>query len=238
MRNGRQGSRNSGPLRFAKDHRLTPRSRYPKQLFFEWDGVAGTFGPVAISEHLADIASFSLNTTVPQSIQIHFETAKNLYAYAWFVYRFYPVAEQQALTSLEFALRERLAQEVARSTRVGARLPRGLKNLLEEARDRGLVSNDRFPWIQERALQRARQRAEFQQIEEMQRLGLTTVEVDYSNVEPLPEDFDQDWIGTFIHALPRIRNTYAHGSHILHNSVLRTFEIVGELVNQLFDPAR
>jgi hypothetical protein len=206
--------------------------------FSRWDSAASAFGPVAVSEHLADVASFSLSTTVPQSIQIHFETAKNLYAYAWFVYRFYPVAEQQALTSLEFALRERLAQEVARSTRVGARLPRGLKNLLEEARDRGLVSNDRFPWIQERALQRARQRAEFQQIEEMQALGLTTVEVDYSNVEPLPEDFDQDWIGTFIHTLPRIRNTYAHGSHVLHNSVLRTFEIVGELVNQLFDPAK
>lgn len=206
--------------------------------FVRWDDASGTFRPIAAAEHLADVASFELDTRVPHPIRIHFETAKNLYAYAWFVYRFYPVAEQQALTSLEFALRERLAVEVAQSSRVGTRLPRGLKNLLAEARKRELVSNDRFSWTGERALQRARQRAEFQQIEEMQRLGLTTVEVDYSNVEPLPEDFDQDWIGTFIDALPSIRNAYAHGSSILHNSVLHTFEVVSELINQIFTPAR
>lgn len=206
--------------------------------FSRWDGATGGFRPVTASEHLANVASFDLSVRVPRSVRVHFETAKNLYAYAWFVYRFYPVAEQQALTSLEFALRERLGAEVPRLSRDGARQPRGLKNLLEEARKRELVSNDRFSWTLERALQRARQRAEFQQIEEMQRLGLTTVEVDYSNVEPLPEDFDHDWIGIFIDTLPGIRNTYAHGSGILHNSVLHTFEIVSELINQIFAPAR
>ncbi|OAJ60557.1 hypothetical protein A6V36_01825 [Paraburkholderia ginsengiterrae] len=206
--------------------------------FSRRDADTGEIRPDSVSEHLADVAAFSLSTTVPRSIQVHFETAKNLYAYAWFVYRFFPVAEQQALTSLEFALRERLAAEVAQSSRVGVRHPRGLKNLLKEARDRGLVSNDRFSWAEERALQRARQRAELQEIQEMQRLGLTTIEVNYSNVKPLPEDFDHDWIGTFIDTLPRIRNTYAHGSGTLHNAVLRTFEIVSELTNQLFAPAR
>ncbi|MEN8502084.1 hypothetical protein SB778_11610 [Paraburkholderia sp. SIMBA_050] len=206
--------------------------------FARWDGAAGTFRPVTSSEHLADVASFALGITVPQSIRIHFETAKNLYAYAWFVYRFYPVAEQQALTSLEFALRERLAAEITQSSQVAVKLPRGLKKWLEEARKRGVVSNDRFSWTEERALQRARQRAEFQQIQEMQRLGLTTVAVDYSNLKLLPEDFDKDWIDTFIDTLPRIRNTYAHGSGVLHNAVLHTFEIVSELINQLFVPAR
>lgn len=203
-----------------------------------WDGATGEFRPDTASEHLADIASFDLSVRVPQSVRVHFETAKNLYAYAWFVYRFYPVAEQQALTSLEFALRERLGAEVTQSSREGAGWSRGLKKLLEEARKRELVSNARFSWTEERALQRARQRAEFQQIEEMQRLGLTTVEVDYSNVKPLPEDFAQDWIGTFIDTLPKIRNAYAHGSGTLHNSVLHTFEIVSELINQLFSQAR
>ncbi|RKT25620.1 hypothetical protein B0G69_1339 [Paraburkholderia sp. RAU2J] len=206
--------------------------------FSRRDGVTGEIQPVTVSEHLADVVSVGLSVRVPRSVRVHFETAKNLYAYAWFVYRFYPVAEQQALTSLEFALRERLAAGVAQSSREGARRSRGLKNLLEEARQRELVSNDRFSWTRERALQRARQRAEFQQIEEMHRLGLTTVEVDYSNIEPLSEDFDQDWIGTFIDTLPRIRNTYAHGSGVLHNSVLHTFEIVSELINQLFSSAR
>ncbi|KVL10867.1 hypothetical protein WL14_29295 [Burkholderia cepacia] len=71
----------------------------------------------------------------------------------------------------------------------------------------------------------------------MQRSGATTCEVDHSNVEPSPEDFD-DWIDLFINTLPNIRNMYAHGSSALHNTVLHTFDIVSELINQLFDSAR
>ncbi|UKD17091.1 hypothetical protein L3V59_41325 [Burkholderia aenigmatica] len=151
--------------------------------------------------------------------------------HAWFVYRFYPVAEQQALSSLEFALRERLAAEVERS---GTKRPSGLKGWLTEARKQDAISNDRFSWRAEYARRRAKERAEFQTIHEMQRLGLTNAVIDYSKVEPRPEDFGEDWIGVFIETLPKIRNRYAHGSDTLHNTVLRTFEIVSELINQLF----
>lgn len=201
--------------------------------FSRFDRTIGIFRPDTAAEHLEGVASFTLNVAVPESIRIHFETAKNLYAYAWFVYRFYPVAEQQALASLEFALRERLAVEIGQSLPAEAKPPRGLSKLLKEALKQGAISNDRFSWTRERALQRARHRAELQQLHEMQRLGLTTAQVDYSNVEPLPEDFD-DWVGIFIDTLPGIRNTYAHGSDVLHNTVLRTFEIVSELINQVF----
>ncbi|NHV26802.1 hypothetical protein [Burkholderia sp. D-99] len=205
--------------------------------FSRFDSIIGNFRPGTAAEHLEDVALFTLSIDVPESIRIHFETAKNLYAYAWFVYRFYPVAEQQALTSLEFALREWLAVRVGQSLLVRAKPPRGLSKLLQEALKRGAISNDRFSWSRERALQRARHRAELQQLQEIQRLGLTTIQVDYSNVEPSPEDFD-DWIGIFIDTLPKIRNEYAHGSHVLHNTVSRTFEIVSELINQLFVPAQ
>ncbi|HDR9135009.1 hypothetical protein ACSC95_00245 [Burkholderia vietnamiensis] len=205
--------------------------------FSRFDSTIGNFRPGTAAEHLEEVASFTLGADVPQSIQIHFETAKNLYAYAWFVYRFYPVAEQQALTSLEFALRERLAAEIGQSLPVEAKLPRGLSRLLKQALERGAISNDRFSWTRERALRRARQRAELERIHEMQRSGLTTCKVDHSNVVPLPEDFD-DWIEIFIDTLPKVRNMYAHGSGALHNTVLHTFEIVSELINQLFVPAR
>ncbi|WP_221622401.1 hypothetical protein [Burkholderia sp. Bp9140] len=205
--------------------------------FPRFDSTIGNFQPCSAAEHLEEVASFALSANVPQSIRIHFETAKNLYAYAWFVYRFYPVAEQQALTSLEFALRERLAAGIGQSFPAAAKLPRGLSRLLKEALERGAISNDRFSWTRERALRRARQRAEFEQIQAMQRSGATTCEVDHSNVEPSPEDFD-DWIDLFINTLPKIRNMYAHGSSALHNTVLHTFDIVSELINQLFDSAR
>ena len=61
-----------------------------------------------LEDHFADIARFHLSANVPREVTIQYETAKNIYLYAWYVYRFYPVAEQQALASLEMGLRQRL----------------------------------------------------------------------------------------------------------------------------------
>ncbi len=153
---------------------------------------------------------------VPESVKVHFETAKNLYAYAWFVYRFYAVAEQQALTSLEFALRERLDGQVAQSLSKRRRRPGGLSNWLNEALALGVISNARLSKRTEWALDRAKSRAELLVLDEMQRSGKSTAQVDYSSARPSQEDLDHDWIGVFIDNLPRIRNTYAHGSSLLH----------------------
>jgi hypothetical protein len=54
------------------------------------------------------ISGLQLREWVPSDVRIHFETAKNVLLYAWCVYRFHMVAEQYALSTLEFALRERL----------------------------------------------------------------------------------------------------------------------------------
>ena len=48
-----------------------------------------------LKDQYAVVGSFLLNSTVPEDIAIQFETAKNLYLYAWFVFRFYPVAERR-----------------------------------------------------------------------------------------------------------------------------------------------
>ncbi|HEM8497133.1 hypothetical protein DN523_04400 [Burkholderia multivorans] len=126
----------------------------------------------------------------PRRGVLYLRLARGGYAYAWFVYRSYPVAEQQALTSLEFALRERSAAEIGQSLPTEAKLPRGLSRLRKQALERGAISDDGFSWTRERALRRARQRAELEQIHEMPRSELTTCKVDHSNVVPLPEDFD------------------------------------------------
>jgi hypothetical protein len=65
--------------------------------------------PLSLDAHHADIARVQLSPAVPEAIAIQFETARNLYLYAWHVYRFYMVAATQALTTLEFGLRERMA---------------------------------------------------------------------------------------------------------------------------------
>ncbi|AXW62554.1 hypothetical protein CJO94_12140 [Ralstonia solanacearum] len=204
--------------------------------FVRFDGGIGGSRPVTAADQLGDIAQFTLRDEVPEPVRVHFETAKNLYAYAWFVYRFHAVAEQQALTSLEFALRVRLAEELRRASPKRTQLPRGLHKWLTVALQRGAISNDRISWRVEWALQRARSRAPVEQILEMQRLGLSATRIDYSAVQPSAEDLNRDWIGCFIDSLPKIRNAYAHGSELLHPTVLETFGIVCELVNQLFAP--
>jgi hypothetical protein len=187
-----------------------------------------------LQDQVDAIAPYMLNPAVPESVRVHFETAKNLYVYAWFVYRFHPVAEQQALATLEFALRERLIL-LGAVRRDDEQVP-GLRKLLKHALARGLIGNDRFPNRERWALGIAKHRFGLAQIAEMQRLGLTEMEIDDSAVLPTQQDLDYDWIGAFMERLPGIRNAYAHGSSMLHRTVIHTFEIVCDLVNQLFAP--
>ena len=185
-----------------------------------------------LADRHAAVACYVLNATAPDAVRIHFETAKNLYLYAWFVYRFHPVAEQQALASLEFALRERLAP---RKNPADA-LPRkpGLTGLLKQASKLGLIRNDALTDRRVRATAIARERYRFELSEEMARKGATEITFDDSTIQPTSDDLNHDWIAGFVEFLPLIRNTYAHGSEMLYPTVLHTFGIVCELINQLY----
>lgn len=187
-----------------------------------------------IDQHAA-VACFQLNPTVPEPVRIHFETAKNLYLYAWCVFRFYPVAEQQALGTLEFALRERQPEFVRRYVEKHRRNTEpGLGALLNNAIKEGLVRNEAFParerWAHARALERYR----FEQLEKMSAEGLTEMVVDDSEVVASEDDLNYDWLKAFLDAIPYIRNEYAHGSGMLYHSVLHTFDVVTQIINQLY----
>lgn len=56
------------------------------------------------ADQYGSIAKYALSGTVPGDVRILFDTARNLYLYAWFVYHFYNVAEQQVFACLEMAL--------------------------------------------------------------------------------------------------------------------------------------
>lgn len=68
----------------------------------------------------------------------------------------------------------------------------------------------------------------------MIRTGATEMILDESNIQPNEQDLSHDWIGAFIKSLPEIRNEYAHGSHVLYSTVLGRFEIVCDLIDQLY----
>lgn len=206
--------------------------------------------PFSQEDRYENISRFELRHEVPADVHIHFDTARNLYLYAWFVYRFHVVAEQQVLASLEMALRLRLIQsgvldaEGQSTTTLPPKVDGGsvrkrverpvLRRLLQLAVEHGLVRNEDFVNRSQWAQTMAEHRVRIQQLEYMTANGLTEMAIEDEAPIPTPEEFDHDWIATFIETLPSIRNTYAHGSSMLHASVLRTFDVAADLINQLF----
>jgi hypothetical protein len=194
------------------------------------------FYKIDLRDQYEAIACFILNEDVPTKVAIHFETAKNLFLYAWFVYRFYPVAEQHVLASLEFALRERFQDFVAaeKIKRPKAIEP-GLKKLLGHAIKEGFVRNENFSAREPWAMIRAKERYSFQKSQEMRSAGINSWVEDESEIVVTQEDLDYDWLGDFQEFIPGIRNSYAHGSwHLYAAPVRHTFEMVSEIINQLY----
>lgn len=77
-------------------------------------------------------------------------------------------------------------------------------------------------------------RQEYESFQEMHRLGLTEMEIDESNVEIKEEDKAVDYVGILLESIPKQRNHYAHGSKMLHKTVLGTFRIVSEIINAVY----
>lgn len=194
----------------------------------------GSLSPVMLEDRHVAIREFVLNESTPHDIRVHFETAKNLYLYAWFVYRFFPVAEKHALATLEFALRTRLARSYPDRYGPNADWLPGMSKMLNQARDDRLISNDGLRSYHRRAMQQARTRISDEALRKLIESGAEFVEYDPDGAVPIEQDYSWDALDTYLETLPGIRNAYAHGSSNLHATVLGTFEIVTDLVNQLF----
>lgn len=69
------------------------------------------FRSLGLEKIYADVRSLELPDMVPKSVKINFETAKNLYLYSFFVYRFGMVAKWHTFNSIELALNKRAIAE-------------------------------------------------------------------------------------------------------------------------------
>lgn len=195
----------------------------------------GASRSITLEDQHAHISEYVLNDSVPKDIKIHFETGKNCYLYAWFVFRFYQVAESHICATLELALRTRFSDFVMRieeSSRFGN--PPGLESLLKHAVCQNVMRSDLFPsrifWANEMARHRFRNEIH----NEMIQSGTTEYIYDDSHVEANEEDLNFDWASHYAKYLPMIRNNLAHGSSNLHHSVLRTFNVVTSIINMLY----
>ena len=191
--------------------------------------------PPSLAAHHRDIEAIQLATGVPEAVAIQFETARNLYLYAWHVYRFFPVAQSQALFSLEFGLRERLPERLPERYQRSWQPQPMLAGLVAYAIDQGLVRNEGFRRWHQTAEVRARQRRSMEIFQAMLDQQLESVEVDER--QPLnitPDDQSWDLVTILRKSLPSLRNELAHGSSMLTNEVLGTIELVAEILSQIY----
>ncbi len=190
--------------------------------------------PLTVAYQHEVIADISLHERVPDDIRIQFETTKNLYLYAWFVYRFYPVAKHHAYTCLELALRERFEAELLAGGERKRQFGPGLKRLVEYAVKNGYVKNEGFELWRRQTEQRAKHRTESEMWEEAQRNGLNEITFNETQYEIKDEDRDHNYVEVLIKSLPWLRNHYAHGSTSLDNQALGTIRLVAEIINQIY----
>lgn len=205
---------------------------------------------ITAEDHYAKIEQYALHEQVPEGVATQYDVARNLYLYAWFEYRFFNVAEANALNVLELAMKKRIGEtEIARyikqrnselKEKTGKKggLRNGMKTLMEYCRDHQLVRNEGFTQWHNHATQQAYSRAEHEQhlwaIAEMERTGATEIALPLIEVKQLPPDPNYDHIQHLINRTNKMRNNYNHGSTMLHNMVLGTFETVSEFINQLY----
>ena len=206
-----------------------PDSRSPTTSFL-------TNQPLTIEYQHRAVVEIGLHQNVPDDIRIQFETTKNLYLYAWFVYRFYPVAELHAYTCLELALRERFEAEMLTLGVIKKKREFGpeFRKLLEYAVTSGCLKDENFSAWRHRTVSRAKQRTQNEIWEEAQRQGLSEVTFGDNQYEIRDIDRDHKYLEIIIKTTPWLRNHYAHGTKSLHGQVLGTLKLVAEIINQIY----
>lgn len=193
------------------DEVLKPDPR--NEAFVKIDRETGQFVPMSIEDYHRALCGISLKESVPEDVQSYFETIKNVCLYGWFVYPFFTVSEFLSYTAIEMALRKRFDKDDPCKRW-------GLKRLLQEAKNQGLISDQGFPSIQELRERQAKYEA---------RLDIE-----------LDSPFEQrvaDYTLILIQTLPYLRNAFAHPTSqmiLTPSYAISSLTVAAELINQLF----
>jgi len=216
-------------MSFSKEECL----RTPEEAYFP-DSRSLAFGLNDISDQHNRIKHFYLEEYVPEKVATQYEVARNIYLYAFNVYRFYMVAQHQALIALEFSIKECIGRKKIK--RYGEKIKKGngLSGCLHYIFDKGLVENADFPVWQNRSRIEAEQKYQMKKLEEMQAKGLKSIELNFDDIEYEEHSLEFDYLEVLSKNMPKIRNNFAHGASTLHNQVLTTFENVSVIINKIY----
>ncbi len=113
---------------------LLPDVRYRNRV--NLDHSTGSATEMTIETIYEELEPVTLNSSVPESVRSHFETARNLVVYSWFVYSFNVVAAMHAFASLEMAVKEKAGDDKT-----------ALKNLLDKVFNGRVLVNEFGPPI-------------------------------------------------------------------------------------------
>lgn len=192
------------------------------------------------------ISEYAMHAGVPIRIREAFDVARNLYLYSWFVYRFRTVAEAHALSTLEYALREFIGKEniekykkerketELKSTGKKLNLRNGLRLYIEYCRDHKLIKNENFTGWRRIPILRLEQQYQMQIFEKMRAEGVTEIRYEMPKFHIADDQNTFDYINHLVEHTHVIRNMHAHGNSMVYPTVLHTFEMVSEFVNQLY----
>ena len=93
----------------ALDEVCQPDVRYRNRV--DLDLTTGAVSETTIQSIYRLIEPIHLSEKVPDDVRSHFEIAKNLALYSWFVYSFNVVAAMQAYSTLEMALKQKAGKK-------------------------------------------------------------------------------------------------------------------------------
>lgn len=165
------------------------------------------------------ISGLVLPDYVPDEIYIRYDTAKNLFLYAWFVYRFHNVAELHLYSTLEMALRLRYGDEAKSEHEEYVRGKSGkhrkkynptLHSLLCFTVNHGYIVASDF---------------EAYNVSFGQESGGTS-----------SSEQEDRFLQNFVGIVPKFRNDLGHGSITLHPDIQRSFTMVRDVLVKIFNP--
>jgi hypothetical protein len=192
-------------------------------LFVVCDPKSGMWVKKEIRHLHWSISQYALEEHVPQEICVQWDTGRNIWLYAWFVYRFYPVAESHAFVVLELALRQKLGYDGGRSPGLAKLIPEAIRKKI--LFDEGI---EQYRQIQDEQAEHQRQ---------WERLRVQIPDCHLPQPESVARDpQSQRYCKMLGESFPLLRNIFAHGSTQLDPaSVGLTFAICRDIINQLFD---
>ncbi|WP_404339629.1 hypothetical protein [Pseudoalteromonas mariniglutinosa] len=201
-------------------------------------------GVQSIEQFYENIKSYQLGQHVDEKIRVQFDTIKNLYLHAYFVYRFFPIVSHQLYVTLEHALRECIGEKKLDDFRKsknkqlpkkGPKLSRGLKLCMTYIVENELIKNEDFSAWQRGKKQRAeevysRKISEIIDSKNLDSYEWNEDEIDYENVV-----YEYDYLEVVMESAAGIRNSLAHGSPMLSPTPIIEFDITSTIINKVYE---